>query len=701
MGTSITPKIRSTIIGCGRISGIHVAAIRDVAGADVVAVCDLSADAARGLAETERVDAWYTDARKMIEETRPDVVHVVTPPRSHVSLVELAASHGCHCYVEKPFAADEADARKILSIASASGIRVCPGHNRLFQPEFQEALRRIGEGEIGRVVSVRAEQGYSYESAARAAEIPWSYRGDWGILDNLMPHPLYLATHFLADPGEPRVTAFNLNRIAEAGVEEVRVVIPSREAAAEVCLSLNSHPERNRVEILGTDGRIVVDLLGMSLQVTRRSGLPSIVSRFGSDLGTARQLGSSTLKTIFGIATGRIKRYPGIRRLVAAFYDALRTNSPPPVSVEDGVLNVLLLDKIKAGCATSLKRRVTIVVPGRRTDGPKALVTGATGFVGGRVVERLTADGTTVRATARLAARARELPGAEWVQCDLGSDEDVRAAMTGIETVYHCAAIVGRPSSLKEYEAVNVEGALRLARVAAEAGVKRIVYLSSIGVYGMPNARRPFIEEDHPYDTRAAERGAYTQTKLAAEKALLEFASRHEYPRVIVLRPGAIYGPGAEFPVGRIRLPSSFQRPIVIGGRNTAMPLVYVDNVVDAMVLAASRDLPTGRVFNLVDEPGLSQGSVARIVRQVSNGRIRPMLLPYALGWLLMLGVDLATVVLKRQSGTARYRLARTVANMRFRCEAARRDLGWSPRVGIADGLGRTYRAGQEPPYPH
>ena len=90
-----TTPIRTAIIGCGRIAGIHVASIREVPGAEVVAVCDLNEDAARKLAGEHKIAAWYTDARKMFEEARPNVVHVVTPPRSHLGLIELAAAHGC------------------------------------------------------------------------------------------------------------------------------------------------------------------------------------------------------------------------------------------------------------------------------------------------------------------------------------------------------------------------------------------------------------------------------------------------------------------------------------------------------------------------------------------------------------------------------------------------------------------------------
>jgi nucleoside-diphosphate-sugar epimerase len=119
------------------------------------------------------------------------------------------------------------------------------------------------------------------------------------------------------------------------------------------------------------------------------------------------------------------------------------------------------------------------------------------------------------------------------------------------------------------------------------------------------------------------------------------------------------------------------------------------------MLLAARSSCATGRVFNIVDEPQLDQGGVATALRRASEGQIRTRFLPYAVGWLLMRGVDLATFLLKRQPGTAGYRLARTVADMRFRCEAARRELGWSPRISPLDGLTITYRAGLPDPYPH
>ena len=159
---------------------------------------------------------------------------------------------------------------------------LCPGHNRLFDPPFVELARRVRAGEIGRVVAVRAEQGFTYEGAARSAAIPWSYTYDWGIYENLMPHPLYLVRHFLEEPGEPSVVGFNLGRVREAGVEEMRVLIPSRAAVGEVVLSMTTAPMHNRVEVIGTKGRMTADYVSLQLVRNVKSPLPRDITRITS-----------------------------------------------------------------------------------------------------------------------------------------------------------------------------------------------------------------------------------------------------------------------------------------------------------------------------------------------------------------------------------------------------------------------------------
>ncbi len=193
--------LRVALVGCGRISTYHIAAIKAVPGAEIVAVCDLDELVARETATRHGIRGCYTDVESMLRELQPDVVHLLTPPKSHLGL----ARHG-HQVPGPPVHREAAGfkrgrGRSDSELAREAGVQVCPGHSRLFDPVFVEACRRIRSGEIGRVISIRAEQGFTYEAAARSTVIPWSYSYDWGTFDNLICHPLYLACHFLTDPG--------------------------------------------------------------------------------------------------------------------------------------------------------------------------------------------------------------------------------------------------------------------------------------------------------------------------------------------------------------------------------------------------------------------------------------------------------------------------------------------------------------------
>jgi nucleoside-diphosphate-sugar epimerase len=267
-----------------------------------------------------------------------------------------------------------------------------------------------------------------------------------------------------------------------------------------------------------------------------------------------------------------------------------------------------------------------------------------------------------------------------------------------METVIHCAAMYGLPGSLEEYEDTNVRGTIRLLHLAREAGIKNFVYVSSISVYAAPDGTSSPMDESSPYDARAGERDPYTQSKLAADAAVLDYARQHPSPRIIVLRPGTIYGPGARLPVGLLQLTSSSVRPLIAGSRWASTDLVYVDDVVDAMLAAAVSDVPTGSAYNLVDSSNRNQEELARTLSEITGGRIRPLFAPYPLVWLAMLAKDLFSLVRHRQLGTARHRLQRTRAPIRFECAAARKDLGWRPRVTLAEGLARALHGDKRHP---
>ena len=681
------PTVRVAIMGCGRRSDHHISALKTLPNVEIVAVCDADERQGRQTATRHAIPRCFSDADIMLRETKAEVLHLLTPPATHLALARIAFRYRAHVYVEKPFAASESDARGICDLAREARVQVCPGHDGLLDPVFVEARRRVDAGDIGQIVSVRAEQGFTYEPDARSAVIPWSYTYDWGTFDNLICHPLYMVCHFLSHPGKPQVVGFNLGTVREAAVEEIRVLLPSANGIGEVSLSLCSSPEVTRLEIVGTTGRVTADWQTMTVVTSRRTRLPSQLASLSASFKAAAHLARSAVARVVDVVSGNLSPQTGLRSTIERFYDSIREKLPPPVAAEAGVLNARLMDQIRDACQGARKQRPPLNA--RQEQAPKILVTGASGFLGGRLIEVLSSQGNAVRGATRLVSRARALPGVEWVQCDLAAEQELRDALRGIETVFHCAALCRARGSAEEFEDANVRGALRLVRIAADAGVKTFVHVSSMTVYAAPDRNGTVLDENSPYDGRAAERGAYTRSKLAADAALLEYARRELSPRIIVLRPGTMYGPGAKLPVGRFQLPSSPERPLVAGSRRVSAGLVYVDNVVDAMLAAARSGVPTGSVYNLVDSADCDQEELARTICELSEGRIRPVFAPYPLVWVAMLALDLISLVRTGQLGTRRYRLQRTLAPMRFECAAARKDLGWRPRVSLAQGLSR------------
>lgn len=312
----------------------------------------------------------------------------------------------------------------------------------------------------------------------------------------------------------------------------------------------------------------------------------------------------------------------------------------------------------------------------------RVLVTGGSGFVGKQLLRRLAAEGRLVTAALRVSAamRSTELPSGVAVTIIPGvnAETDWTAALSGVDSVVHCAAQVPSRHFTPEAEAsrfysVNVEGSAALARQAAAAGVRRLVFVSSIKVNGETTpADLPFRPEAVP-----SPEDAYGRSKLEAERALQAVAASTGL-EVVVLRPPALYGPMSAGNVGALLRAVALGFPLPFGAvRNNRRSLLAVENLVDALCVCLDHPSAAGKTFLASDGEDVS---TAELLQRIGHAVGRPALLVP-----VPVGVLRAGAVVLGQRDSAR----RLLDSLRVDCSALRQSLDWKPPLTLDAGLRR------------
>ncbi len=306
------------------------------------------------------------------------------------------------------------------------------------------------------------------------------------------------------------------------------------------------------------------------------------------------------------------------------------------------------------------------------------LVTGGTGFLGGRLLERLVADGGPVRALVRrplpphLAGLAIELR-----RGDLQDPPTIAGVCHGVDTVFHCAGLVTDYAPYRQFMRVNGTGTANLVEDATRAGVRRFVHVSTTDVYGYPSTPQP---ESAP--VRATGFG-YSDSKISAE-AVVRRAGRHGLPFTIV-RPATIYGPRGETLVRQVADLLQRGRMLLIEDGRQDAGLAYVDNVVDLLLAAAVSRRALGETYNACDGDGVTwQQYCDRLAEVVGAPRCRRYL-SFRVASRVASIMEGAWLLLGRRRRPLLTRTAVRILGLpqRHPNDKARRDLGWQPRVGL------------------
>lgn len=305
----------------------------------------------------------------------------------------------------------------------------------------------------------------------------------------------------------------------------------------------------------------------------------------------------------------------------------------------------------------------------------RVLVTGASGFVGQALCVHLdTTEHVTVRAVRKHSGLANEV-----VVKDINSNTDWRAALANCVAVVHLAARVHvmrdrAEDPLALYRATNTEATLNLARQAAQAGVKRFVFVSTIKVNG-EGRDEPYRETDAP-----APKDAYAISKWEAEQGLLRIAADTGL-EVVILRPPLVYGPGVKANFQRLLSTARRGWPLPLGAIRNRRSLLYLGNFVDAIRVCVEHPDAAGQTFLLDDGQPVSTPELIRAVARAMGRPVRLVAVP--VGMLIFIGAILG----KRDA------VARLTGSLWVDASLIRSRLGWAPPYSMEAGLAATVAA--------
>lgn len=686
-------KLRVAIIGCGQLGWIHLLHITRFQLGELVGVCDFYLPQLEKTGHTFNVRNLYTDPAEMLAEARPDVVHIVTPPPTHADLAIQAMQAGCHVLVEKPMALTPEEADHMIAVARETGKSLCVDHNRLFAPPTLEARRLLESGELGELVSVDFFQGFGLPPRMKLSQFdnPWFSKLPGGLVQDLAPPCIYSLLEFVGNPVRFHVLTKRTGVLPAAPVEEVRLMMEGERILGTGTISLSAQPYMNHFTLYGSKAMARVNIDNFTLIVRKNRYSHPLFNRVFGPMGEGKKMFLSSARNAFLFATGKQPRYPDMLELIRRFYRSVQDGGPPPVPPKQGRETVRFIQEVVTAMEEQgAESRVDApaVIASREQPPTRILVTGATGFLGNALVRRLLLRGERPRALARASMRVPRLQesGIDVVVGDAADMAAVEAAVRGTEVVIHCAGRMGSQGTWEEFHRDSVESTENVLRAAQAAGVKSVIYVSSLGIYGVPhNGNR--ITEATPCDPEPERRGLYSRAKIEAERVVLQFSKETGFP-VTVFRPGLIFGRGRALPTAPLAFPSPLSTSfLVFGSSHSLLGVNYIENLVDAFELALERPESAGKQYNIVDDEQLTTGEYHRIRGGIDG--TRAVFVPSFPLRLAAPGIFLVPNRLRsgKLASFSPYALAGALKGVRFDTSAVREQLAWQPRVALHDAL--------------
>lgn len=352
--------LKIAIIGCGKIADAHAGQIARIPNCEIVAGCDRELLMAQQFSERFGVKQSFNDLKQMLAETRPDVVHITTPPESHVGLAKACLEAGSHVYVEKPFTLYADETEELIELANRKGLKITAGHDDQFSHAARRMRALVKDGYLGGN-PVHMESYYCYEmgktgyaGALLGDKRHWVRRLPGKLLHNIISHGIARIAEFLTTDS-PRIIAhgFVSPFLRELGedeiIDELRVIINENDCrTAYFTFSSQMRPIIHQFRIYGPKGGLVVDPDYETLIKLRGQRYTSYVEKVVPALSLAKQNVANAVHNVRHFLARDFHMKSGMKFLIENFYRSITDGAPLPIPYEEIVRTAKIMDAIFA-----------------------------------------------------------------------------------------------------------------------------------------------------------------------------------------------------------------------------------------------------------------------------------------------------------------------------------------------------------------
>jgi predicted dehydrogenase len=328
------------IVGCGKIADGHIEEIQKLGCARVLAVCDLEPILAEQLALRYSVPHQYTEFDRMLSEHRLDVIHIATPPHSHLALAQKAAQAGCHVFLEKPLALTATEGRRLIQCLDQTKRKMTINYWYNFEAPALALKEFVSKGDLGDPTHVESYYGYDFAGGFGQAFFSdgrhWVHQLPGKLFQNIIDHAINKITPFLPDePMEVIARAYrrgpsNDDR-TDGVLDELRVMILGGGMSAYVTFCSHARPVGHFMRVYGTKNTAHIDFALRSMSVEKKQTVPSALGRLLPPFQSSWQALRQATQNVREFAGSRFQFFAGMNRLLSLFYESILHDTPVPI----------------------------------------------------------------------------------------------------------------------------------------------------------------------------------------------------------------------------------------------------------------------------------------------------------------------------------------------------------------------------------